>query len=51
MTASEPSVEAQQLLAQAARDYAAAEQQRQAQSNRDDAGLRAAEDAGADRSC
>lgn len=35
----EPSPEAQQLLNEAADDYAAAEQQRQAQSNRDDAGL------------
>lgn len=48
----EPSPEARQLLAEAAADYSAAEQQRQLQSNRDDAGLRAraAEDAGAERS-
>lgn len=36
----EPTPEAQQLLAQAADDYAKAEQQRQLQSNRDDANLR-----------
>lgn len=51
MTAHEPSPEARQLLAEAAADYSAAEQQRQVQDHRDDAGLRAhaAEDAGADR--